>query len=41
MILTKLDMCVDIVENWFGIASGYISSIFDRVISQWHDTGGV
>ena len=40
-IFTKLDMCIDIVEIWFGIAFGYISSIFDRVISPWHDKGGV
>ena len=24
-ILTQLDMCIDIVEIWFGIAVGYIS----------------
>ena len=29
---TKLGMCVDIVEIWFGIANGQISSNFDRVI---------
>ena len=34
-------MCIDIVEIWFWIAIGYISSIFDRVISPWHDNGGV
>ena len=28
-ILTKLDMCIDIIAIWFGIAVGYISSIFD------------
>ena len=26
---TELDMCIDIVEIWFGIAIGYISSVFD------------
>ena len=31
-IFTKLGMCIDIVEFWFGIANGQISSIFDRVI---------
>ena len=31
-IFTKLDMCIDIVYIWFGIANGQISSIFDRVI---------
>ena len=28
----KLGMCIDIMEIWFGIASGQISSIFDEVI---------
>ena len=28
----KLGMCIDIVEIWFGIANGQISSIFDGVI---------
>ena len=36
-----LDMCLDIVEVWFGIAIGYTSSVFDIVISQWNDNGGV
>ena len=31
-IYTKLGMCIDIVEIWFWIADGQISSIFDRVI---------
>ena len=31
-IFTKLGLCIDIVEIWFGIANGQISSIFDRVI---------
>ena len=31
-IFSKLGMCIDIVEIWFGIANGQISSIFDRVI---------
>ena len=31
-IFSKLDMCIDIGETWFGIADGKISSIFDRVI---------
>ena len=31
-IFTKLNMCIDIVEIWFGIAIGQISSIFDSVI---------
>ena len=29
-------MCIDIVEIWFGIANGQISSIFDRVICLRH-----
>ena len=39
--LTKLDTCIDIKENWFGIANWQISSIFDRVICPQHDNGGV
>ena len=31
-ICTKLGMCIDIVEVWFGIANGQISSIFNSVI---------
>ena len=31
-IFTKLNVCIDIVEIWFGIVNGQISSIFDRVI---------
>ena len=31
-IFTKLGMCIDIVDIWFGIANGQISSIFYRVI---------
>ena len=33
-IFTKLGMCIDIVEIWFGIANRQISSNFDRVICQ-------
>ena len=29
-IFTELGMCIDIVEVWFGIANGQISSIFLR-----------
>ena len=32
-ILTKLGICIDMKEIWFGIANGQISSMFDRVIS--------
>ena len=32
-VFTKLGMCIDIVEIWFGIANGQILSIFDGVIS--------
>ena len=35
-IFTKLGMCIDIVEIWFGIANGQILSIFDRVICPRH-----
>ena len=35
-IFTKLDMCIDIVEIWFGIANEQISSKFDGVICQRH-----
>ena len=33
---TKLFMCIDIKEIWFGIANGQISSIFDGVICPRH-----
>ena len=36
-IFTKLDMCIDIMKIWFGIAYGQISPIFDRVICPRHD----
>ena len=35
-IFTKLGMCIDIVEIWFGIANGQISSIFYGVICPRH-----
>ena len=35
-IFTKLGMCIDIVEIWFGIANGQISLIFDRVTCPRH-----
>ena len=35
-IFTKLGMCIDIAEIWFGIANGQISSIFDGVICPRH-----
>ena len=31
-IITKLGVCIDIVEIWFGIANGQISSIFDSYL---------
>ena len=31
-IFTKFGICIDIVDICFGIANGWISSIFDRVI---------
>ena len=30
-IFTKLDVCIDIVEIWFVMVNGQISSIFDKV----------
>ena len=30
-VFTKLGMCIDIVDTWFGIANGQILSIFDRL----------
>ena len=36
LILTKLAMCIDIVEIWFGIANGHISSNFDGVLCPRH-----
>ena len=35
-IFTKLGMCIDIVEIWYEIANGQISSIFDGVICPRH-----
>ena len=35
-VFTKLDMCIDIVEIWFGIPDGQISSNFDVVICPIH-----
>ena len=35
-ICTKVGMCIDIVEIWFGIANGQILSNFDRVICLRH-----
>ena len=40
-ILTKLGTCIDMKEIWFEIANGQISPMFDRVICQGHDNGGV
>ena len=40
-IFTKLGMCTDFVEIWFGIAYGQISSNFYGVICPQHDYGGV
>ena len=31
-IFTKLRMCIDIVEIWFGNATGQISSFFDSYL---------
>ena len=35
-ILTKLAICIDIKEIWFGIANGQISSNFYGVICSRH-----
>ena len=35
-IFTKLGMCIDVMEIWFGIANGQISSNFDGVICPRH-----
>ena len=40
-IFTKLRMRIDIVEIWFGIANGQISSNFYGVICPQHNNGGV
>ena len=36
LIFTKHGMCIDIVEIWFGLANGQISSNFDGVICPRH-----
>ena len=36
-IFTKLGLCIDIVEIWFGIFNGQISSNFYRIICLRHD----
>ena len=33
--------CIDIMEMWFGIANGQISSNFYGIISPRHDNDGV
>ena len=40
-IFTKLGMCIDIVEIWFEIANGQISSNFYGVICPRQDKGEV
>ena len=35
-LFTKLGMCIDIIEIWFEIANGQISSNFDKVIGPRH-----
>ena len=40
-IFTKLGMCIDIVEIWFGIANGQILSNVYGVICLRHDNGRV
>ena len=40
-IFIKLDVCIAIVEIWFGICNEQISLICDRVICPRHDNDGV
>ena len=35
-IFTKLGMCIDVVETWYGIADGQIPLIFVSVICTRH-----
>ena len=35
---TKFGMCIDIVEIWFGIANGQVTSVFETPL---HDSGVV
>ena len=35
-VFTKFGVCIDIMEIWFGIANGQISSNFDGVICPRH-----
>ena len=35
-ILTKLGLCIDIVEIWFWIGNGQILSIFDSYLPMTH-----
>ena len=35
-VFTKLGVCIDIIDIYFGIANGRISSIFDKVICPQH-----
>ena len=39
-IFTKLDVCIDIVETWFGMADEQISLIFYIIICLRHDMTG-
>ena len=41
VFLTKLPMCIDIIEVCFGNANGQILSTFDKVICPGYDSGGV
>ena len=40
-MFTKLGICIDIVEIWFGIANGQILSNIYGVICLRHNSGGV
>ena len=35
-IFTKLSMCIDIMEIWFGITNGQTATILKSVICLWH-----
>ena len=41
LIFIKLGICIDIMDIWFRTADGQISSIFDRVICPWDESGGI
>ena len=40
-IFTRLGLCIDIVEIWFEIVNGQVSSNSDGVICPRHNNGGI